>query len=67
MNVEIPFNLTIFSNRKKKDGQPDWIGYTKDNVLQIALWKRTDKNGKDYFSAKISENLRKQIQTPVTE
>lgn len=44
----------IFANKKEKDSQPDMKGYLTINgvALEQALWKRTDKNGKEFWSVK---------------
>lgn len=51
----------LFQNDKEKDTQPDYKGElnVEGNVLQIALWKRISKNGKEYLSAQV-ETKKKQ-------
>ena len=51
-------NITAFNNDYKKEGsnQPDLTGTNKDKTLRVAVWKQNDKNGKDSFSIKITDN-----------
>ena len=42
----------LFANKKTKDNQPDFRGTVKVNGvdLDISGWKKTSKNGNEYFS-----------------
>lgn len=63
----------IFKNKYKTEGdyKPDYKGTVNiDGVnKEIALWVRTDKNGGEYFSVKISEPYQQpdQVPPPISE
>lgn len=53
----------LFSNQKKAETHPDFKGKINFNgkEMQIAAWKKTDKNGNTYLSLKLSEVFKKEI------
>jgi hypothetical protein len=60
----------IFGNDKKKlESQPDFTGNAmwRNEIVRIALWKKKDKNGKTYLSAKLSEEYKKPDSEPEVE
>ena len=52
-----PGEFTLFANDyKQNDKHPDYKGHglaLDGTALDIALWKRTSQNGKEYYSVKI--------------
>jgi hypothetical protein len=60
----------IFGNDKKQnESQPDFTGDAlwRGEIVRIALWKKKDKNGKTYLSAKLSEEYKKPDSEPEVE
>jgi uncharacterized protein (DUF736 family) len=54
--------VSIFKNEKKlSESHPDYKGSVMINGVEkdIALWIKDTKNGKKYFSGKISEKFKK--------
>lgn len=48
----------MFPNRdKKQDNHPDFRGDAKfkGQIVEVALWEKTDRNGNTYYSLKIQE------------
>jgi len=48
---------SLFANDKQKDNHPDLKGRININghIYELAGWKRTSQNGKEYISLKASE------------
>ena len=61
--------VVIFKNTKKEEGskQPDYKGSidVDGTPYDIALWIRESKDGKKYFSGKVSEPYKKE--TPANQ
>lgn len=50
-------DLSLFVNdRKESDRHPDYKGKAliEGTLYDVAVWRRTDRNGNEYFSGKIS-------------
>jgi len=53
---------SIFGNKNKQaDSHPDFTGEAlwRGETVRIALWKKKDKNGHTWLSAKLSEPYKK--------
>ena len=51
----------IFFNVKKNDAQPDFTGLVNinDEKKDLAIWKKIDKNGNQYYSFQIADPFKK--------
>lgn len=54
-------DVSLFANKKTKDTQPDFKGTVLlgGKEIEIALWKRKTREGKEYLSGKVSQPQQK--------
>jgi uncharacterized protein (DUF736 family) len=61
---------SVFTNNfKKKETHPDYTGDILVNGVPstVALWKRSDRNGKEYFGVSISDKRVNNTNTNTTD